>query len=378
MSHVIYADNAATTKLDMDAFEAMRPYLLDQYANASQPYSFARQAKKALQESRDQIAACINADPDEIYFTSGGTESDNWAIKGSIKRGDPFAVITSEFEHHAILRACARIEALGYPVTYLHPNRDGFITPDNLEAAISDHIKLVSIMLVNNEIGTIQPIKELCNIAHKHGAIFHSDGVQAFGHIPVDVKALDVDMMSCSAHKFNGPKGIGFLFIKKGTNISAYADGGTQEFGLRAGTENVAAIVGMSAALRNNVAHLDDYQSRILSVEQALIDRLNSARINYRHNGAEPRVPGNISLSFPNLDGEAVLHRLDLMGIMVSTGSACDSKSTHISHVLHAIDVDELYAKGTIRISLGKDNTMDEAEKVAGAIIRIASKNGRV
>ena len=173
-------------------------------------------------------------------------------------------------------------------------------------------------------------------------------------------------------------KGIGFLFIKKGTNISAYADGGTQEFGLRAGTENVAAIVGMSAALRNNVAHLDDYQSRILSVEQALIDRLNSARINYRRNGAEPRVPGNISLSFPNLDGEAVLHRLDLMGIMVSTGSACDSKSTHISHVLHAIDVDELYAKGTIRISLGKDNTMDEAEKVAGAIIRIASKNGRV
>lgn len=374
MSHVIYADNAATTKLDMDAFEAMRPYLLDQYANASQPYSFARQAKKALQESRAQIAACINAEPEEIYFTSGGTESDNWAIKGSVEYGDHRAVITSEFEHHAILRACAKIETLGYPVVYLRPNKEGFITPDNLETTISDQTKLVSIMMVNNEIGTIQPIKELCNVAHNHGAVFHTDAVQALGHIPVDVKALGIDMMSCSAHKFNGPKGVGFLFIKKGTNLSTYADGGAQEFGLRAGTENVASIVGMSVALQKNVARLSDFQSRLLSLEQVLTDKLNSAAINYRRNGTTPRVPGNLSLSFPYADGEAILHRLDLMGIMVSTGSACDSKNTQISHVLHAINADELYAKGTVRISLGKDNTVNEAEKIADAIIKIVSQ----
>lgn len=376
MSRLIYADNAATTKLDIDAFEAMRPYLLDQYANSSQPYSFARQAKKALHESRAQIAACINAEPEEIYFTSGGTESDNWAIKGSLEYGDHRAVITSEFEHHAILRSCARIETLGYPVVYLRPNKNGFITPDNLDATISDQTKLVSIMMANNEIGTIQPIKELCGIAHKHGATFHTDAVQALGHIPVDVKALDVDMLSCSAHKFNGPKGIGFLFIKKGTRLCAYADGGAQEFGLRAGTENIASIVGMAIALHKNVSHLNDFQSKLLSLEQVLTNKLNSAGINYRRNGGEPRLPGNLSLSFPYANGESILHRLDLMGIMVSTGSACDSKSTQISHVLHAINADELYAKGTIRISLGKDNTVTEVEKIADAIIRIVSQNG--
>ena len=374
MRNVIYADNAATTKLDMDAFEAMRPYLLDQYANASQPYSFARQTKKAIQESRIQIAACINAEPEDIYFTSGGTESDNWAIKGSVEYGDYRAVITSEFEHHAILHSCAKIEMLGYPVAYLHPNKDGFITPDNLETTISDQTKLVSIMMVNNEIGTIQPIKELCDVAHEHGAIFHTDAVQALGHIPVDVKALGIDMMSCSAHKFNGPKGIGFLFVKKGTRLSAYADGGAQEFGLRAGTENVASIVGMSVALQKNCNNFNDFQSKLVSLEQALIDKLNSSKINYRRNGTEPRIPGNLSLSFPCADGETILHRLDLMGIMVSTGSACDSKNTQISHVLHAINADELYAKGTIRISLGKDNTVNEAVKIADAIIRIVSQ----
>lgn len=374
MNHMIYADNAATTKLDKEAFEAMCPYLLDQYANASQPYSFARQTKKALHESRSQIAACINADPEEIYFTSGGTESNNWAIKGSVEYGDYRAIITSEFEHHAILRACEQVETLGYPVTYLHPNQNGFITPDNLETTISDQTKLVSIMMVNNEIGTIQQIKELCDIAHKHGAIFHTDAVQALGHIPVDVKALGVDMMSCSAHKFNGPKGIGFLYIKKGTNISAYVDGGAQEFGLRAGTENIASIVGMSIALQRNVTKLNDFQSKLLLLEQALIDKLNSAGINYRRNGTKPQIPGNLSLSFPCVNGEVILHRLDLMGIMVSTGSACDSKNTHISHVLHAINADKRYAKGTIRISLGKDNTVNEAEKIADAIIRIVSQ----
>lgn len=374
MSDIIYADNAATTKLDPDAFEAMCPYLLDQYANASQPYSFARQTKKALQESRAKIAACINANPEEIYFTSGGTESDNWAIKGSVEYGDFRTVITSKFEHHAILHTCESIENMGYPVVYLQPNKDGFITPDTLKAAISNQTKLVSIMTVNNEIGTIQPIQELCDIAHQHGAMFHTDAVQALGHIPIDVKALGVDMMSCSAHKFNGPKGIGFLFIKKGTKLSVYADGGAQEFGLRAGTENVASIVGMSVAFQKNVSHLNDYQSKLLSLEQTLINKLNSAEINYRRNGAEPRVPGNLSLSFLGVNGETLLHRLDLLGIMVSTGSACDSKNTQISHVLKAINSDERYAKGTIRISLGRENTVNEAEQIADALIKIIAQ----
>lgn len=374
MSDIIYADNAATTKLDPDAFEAMCPYLLDQYANASQPYSFARQTKKALQESRAKIAACINANPEEIYFTSGGTESDNWAIKGSVEYGDFRTVITSKFEHHAILHTCESIENMGYPVVYLQPNKDGFITPDTLKAAISNQTKLVSIMTVNNEIGTIQPIQELCDIAHQHGAMFHTDAVQALGHIPIDVKALGVDMLSCSAHKFNGPKGIGFLFIKKGTKLSVYADGGAQEFGLRAGTENVASIVGMSVAFQKNVSHLNDYQSKLLSLEQTLINKLNSAEINYRRNGAEPRVPGNLSLSFLGVNGETLLHRLDLLGIMVSTGSACDSKNTQISHVLKAINSDERYAKGTIRISLGRENTVNEAEQIADALIKIIAQ----
>ena len=378
MSAIIYADNAATTKLDPDAFEAMCPYLLDQYANASQPYSFARQARKALQESRAQIAACINADPEEIYFTSGGTESDNWAIKGSVKSGDFRIVITSKFEHHAILRACESIENMGFPVVYLQPSKDGFITPDTLTAAISSQTKLVSIMMVNNEIGTIQPIQKLCDIAHQHGAIFHTDAVQALGHIPVDVKALGVDMMSCSAHKFNGPKGIGFLFIKKGTKLSAYADGGDQEFGLRAGTENVASIVGMSVAFQKNVSHISNFQSKMLSLEQELIGKLNQAGIDYCRNGAEPRAPGNLSLSFPDANGETLLHRLDLMGIMISTGSACDSKNTQISHVLKAININEKYAKGTIRISFGRDNTVDDAEQIADALIKIISKKHRI
>ena len=213
--------------------------------------------------------------------------------------------------------------------------------------------------------------KELCAISHKHGAIFHTDAVQALGHILVDVKSLGIDMMSCSAHKFNGPKGIGFLFIKKGTKLSAYVDGGTQEFGRRAGTENVASIVGMSVALQKNVDRVSDFQSQLLSLEQRLLDKLNSASMNYRRNGAEPRVPGNLSLSFFHADGEGILHRLDLMGIMVSTGAACDSRSTRLSHVLSAIHVDETYAKGTIRISVGKENTVNDVEKIADAIIRI-------
>lgn len=369
---IIYADNAATTKLDIDAFEAMKPYLLEEYGNISQPYSFSRPAKAALKEARKTIASCINAEPDEIYFTSGGTESDNWAIKGSaFSDGAYKATITSQFEHHAVLNACRAIERLQYPVAYLGATPDGTITHHELERVISVKTRLVSIMLVNNEIGTIQPVKELCAVAHAHGAIFHTDAVQAIGHIPVDVQNLGIDMLSASAHKFNGPKGTGFLYIRNDTSITPYVDGGAQESGLRAGTENIASIVGMSVALKNNCNAMAANIVHLRKLERLLIDELTGAGIDFKRNGNENRVPGNVNLSFKGADGEALLHRLDLMGICVSTGSACDSINTQVSHVLQAIDLPTEYAQGTIRISFGRENTREDAEAIAKALLRI-------
>lgn len=372
MKQLIYADNAATTKLDTEAFEAMVPWLTSEYGNASQPYSFARKPKKALAEARATIAACINASPEEVFFTSGGSESNNWAIKGSafadFNKG---TTITTAIEHPAVLNACATIERLGYPVTYLWPDSQGVISAETLDSMITNSTHLVSVMFSNNEIGTIEPIKTLAEIAHKYGALFHTDAVQAVGHIKIDVKELGVDMLSASAHKFNGPKGIGFLYIRKGTNITRFNDGGSQEFGMRAGTENVALIMAMAIALKNNCDLLAENEKHISNMERILMDKLNSVEIDFKRNGSDYRVPGNISLSFRNADGEALLHRLDLMGICVSTGSACDSVNTQVSHVLQAIKLDDDYAKGTIRISLGKDNTDKEAETIANSLIRI-------
>ena len=372
---LVYADNAATTKLDFDAFEAMKPYLLEEYGNASQPYSFSRSVKAAIKQARQTVALCINAEPDEIYFTSGGTESDNWAIKGSAFSDASFrATITSQIEHHAVLNSCSAIERLRYPVAYLRATQDGIITPTELERVISNTTRLVSVMLVNNEIGTIQPVKELCAIAHAHGAIFHTDAVQALGHIPVDVRELGVDMLSASAHKFNGPKGIGFMYIRKGTSIAPYADGGAQEKGLRAGTENIASIIGMSVALKKNCDAMAINTVYLKQLDETLIKALDDSGIDYIRNGREPRIPGINSISFKDVNGEALLHRLDLMGICVSTGSACDSVNTQISHVLHAIGLPTEYAQGTIRISLGKGNTQEETETIAKVVLRIIKR----
>ena len=369
---MIYEDNAATTKLDIDAFEAMKPYLLSEYGNVSQPYSFSRVTKKALKEARQTIADCINAYPDEIYFTSGGTESDNWAIKGvAFSDVNKNAVITSAIEHHAVLRSCEDIERLGFPVTYLTPDLDGVIYPETLKKIITQNTKLVSIMLSNNEIGTIEPIKELANVAHENDALFHTDAVQALGHIKVDVKDLGVDLLSASAHKFNGPKGIGFLYIKNGVEISSFVSGGSQEKGKRAGTENVASIVGMAIALKKNCDNLKHNQNHIHSLEKILLERLKAARIEFVRNGSDNTVPGNVSLSFPGFDGETLFHRLDLMGIQISTGSACDNINTQISHVLQAIQADDSIAKGTIRISLGKDNTEEDIYAIVDALTKI-------
>ncbi|MCR5782488.1 MAG: cysteine desulfurase [Clostridia bacterium] len=372
MKQFIYADNAATTVLDPGAFEAMKPYLLNEYGNASQPYSFSRAAKKALKEARETIADCIGAKPEEIFFTSGGTESDNWAIKGTaFADADKGATITSAIEHHAVLRSCEVIERLGYPVAYLQPDRSGVISADALSDIITGNTRLVSVMLANNEIGTIEPIRELSDVAHSHGAAFHTDAVQAVGHIPVNVDELGVDMLSASAHKFNGPKGVGFLYIRRGTRISPYQNGGSQENDMRAGTENVAGIVGMAAALERNCSDLDAYGLRMKELERILTDRLNAAGIDYIRNGGAYRLPGNLSLSFRDSDGEMLLHRLDLMGISISTGSACDSVNTQVSHVIKAIKVPDGYAKGTIRISFGKYNTENDALAIADRITKI-------
>lgn len=372
---MIYADNAATTKLDIDVFEAMRPYLMEQYSNASQPYSFSRSAKKALKQAREMIATCINASPEEIYFTSGGTESDNWALKGTMfEVGDQRELITSQIEHHAILHSAASVERMGYPVVYLPVDEKGTVLPETLETNITDQTKLVSVMFSNNEIGTIQPVRKLADIAHKYRALFHTDAVQAVGHVIVDVKELGIDMLSSSAHKFNGPKGVGFLYIKNGTKLHSFIDGGAQEFGMRAGTENVAAIVGMAEALRVNCEHMSVHTEHLLKLESIVLEKLQSASIEFIRNGSNRRVPGNMSLSFRNASGEMLLHRLDLMGICVSTGSACDSQNTQISHVLDAINLNKEYAEGTIRVSLGKDNTIEEAQFIADAIIKVLSK----
>ena len=378
MNKIIYADNAATTPLDLSVFESMKKFWVEEYANASQPYFFARKAKQALKSARETIANCINATPEEIYFTSGGSESDNWAIKGTaFSNPTKQLTITSAFEHHAILKSCKAIEKLGYPVQYLQPTETGLITPENLKKSITNQTKLVSVMFANNEIGTIQPIKELCKIAHDNGALFHTDAVQAVGHIPIDVKNLGVDMLSASAHKFNAPKGIGFLYIRKGVKINSLIDGGSQEFGFRAGTENIAGIVGMAEALKNNCNELEKNQRHIRELENIFLENLNKSKINYVKNGGSNTLPGLISLSFENQSGETILHRLDLMGICISTGSACDSVNTKISHVLQAVNLPENLAKGTVRISLGKYNTADEVLFVVNAIKKLHTNGVR-
>lgn len=350
----------------------MKPYLLGEYGNASQPYSFARTARKALKESREVIAQCIGATPEEIFFTSGGTESNNWAVKGSVfSNPDKQAIITSATEHHAILRPCADVERIGYPVTYLPVDSTGVVNTSVLSEYITSNTRLVSIMMANNELGSIQDIVALASIAHSYGSLFHTDAVQAVGHIEIDVNALGVDMLSASAHKFNGPKGVGFLYVRKGTPLSPYASGGGQENNMRAGTENVASIVGMAVALKKNVAVINDTIAHLSLLESKLLMRLSEANIQFACNGSRVHIPGNISLSFSGHEGEALLHRLDLMGICVSTGSACDSKETQISHVLQAIGLDSDLAKSTIRLSLGKNNTEDDIDVIVDALRKI-------
>lgn len=369
----IYADHAATTKLSEKALSVMMPYLQECYKNPSTLYSSARIPRKAIADARESIATAIGALSNEIFFTSGGTEADNWAIKNVLFSGDTSRkkIVTSCIEHHAVLNSCAVMEKLGFKIIYLPVDRAGVIDPYTLEKEMGNDVALVSIMFANNEIGTIQNIKELALAAHKYGALFHTDAVQAIGHIEIDVKELDVDMLSASAHKFNGPKGIGFLYVKNGVELNPLITGGNQESGKRAGTENVASIVGMAEALKENVSSIETSSSYLFSLERLFLDKLKNNKIDFLVNGSSDKNPGNISLSIADVDGEVLLHRLDLKGIEVATGSACDSANTHISHVIRAIDIPEKYARGTIRISLGMDNTVEDIEIMAQELSEI-------
>lgn len=369
MKEYVYADNAATTRLSNKAFESMLPYLQNEYGNASQLYSFARLPKKALKEARQVIANCIGAQPSEIFFTSCGTESDNWVINGAVQQHLP--IVTSSIEHHAILRPCESAKRCGCSVSLLPVTKEGIVLSSSVKEVVHSSCGLLSVMYANNEIGTIQPIKELATIAHENGWLMHTDAVQAIGHTRINVRELGVDMLSASAHKFNGPKGIGFLYIKEGVNWPALIKGGTQENGLRAGTENVASIVGMATALEENVISICENESYLAHLEEILISNLSRSGIAFYRNGAENHIKGNVSLSFPNRSGESIMHRLDLKGICVSTGSACDSKETQISHVLKAIGLEEMLAKGTIRISLSKYNTEQDMIKIVQVLVGI-------
>ena len=370
---MIYADNAATTKLDIDAFEAMKPFLLDKYGNASQSYSFANSAKCALKKARETIANCIGAFPDEIYFTSGGTESDNWAIREGVKLKSG-NVVVSCIEHKAILNVCKALEEEGAEIRYIPVDEYGVINVDTAEKLIDKRTSIVSVMLANNEVGSIQPIEDLAKVAHSQGALFHTDAVQAVGHIPINAREMGVDLLSASAHKFNGPKGIGFLYVKRGIKISPYIIGGTQENRLRAGTENVASIVAMAKALEINTLRLSDFQVRMRQFEKILLEILKKANLNFKVNGSNNKIPGNISISIKDAEGEVLLHRLDLKGICISTGAACDSKKTQISHVLREMHVPEEYAFGTVRISFGYENTEEDVRTIGDVLVSIINQ----
>lgn len=373
----IYADNAATTRLDPLAFEAMSPFLMDIYSNPSSLHSFGKVARNAVESARQQIAECIGATPQEIFFTSCGTESNNWAIKGiaSALRNKGSNLITSSIEHHAILNSCAALEKEGFTSILLPVDSYGLVSIDALNAAITPNTTLVSIMMANNEIGSIQDIQRIVYTAHRQNLIFHTDAVQAVGHIRINVAELDVDLLSASAHKFNGPKGTGFLYKRSGVHLPPYLDGGYQETGKRAGTENVAGIVGMACALKNHLVNLSDNMRKLQCMAELLTSKISAAIPDAKFNGhPTQRLPGLINLSLPEISGESLLHLLDLKGIFVSTGAACNSKDNVVSHVLQAINLPANYASGTIRISLSKENTETEALTIADAIINLYSK----
>ena len=366
----IYMDNAATTAVNPAVLEKMLPYFTDVYGNASSIHGTGRDARRALEEARRKVAEVLNCKPNEVYFTSGGSESDNWAIKGTAfaqrKKGNH--IITSVIEHHAVLHTCQWLEKQGFTVTYVPVDEFGQVNPADVEKAITDQTILISIMAANNEIGTLQPIKEIAAIAHQHHVLFHTDAVQAVGAIPVDVQDIGCDMLSLSAHKFHGPKGVGVLYIKQGTRIDNFLHGGAQERGKRATTENIPGIVGLAEAITLATRNLEEKSARIAGLRDQLIDGLTAIPYVRLNGHRTNRLPNNCNISIRFVEGEALLLRLDLAGIAASSGSACTSGSLDPSHVLLAIGLPHEIAHGSLRFSLSDTTTQEEVDYVLNTL----------
>ena len=368
---MIYLDNAATTRLSETAFEAMRPYMLDQFANPAGTYSFAAGAAAAVEKAREQLAGVIGARSSEIYFTSGGTESDNWALKGVMQANAAKGrhLITSAIEHHAILHSAEALKKQGYDVTILPVDGDGTVDLDALEKAIRPDTVLISVMAANNEIGTLEPLERIGEIAHAHGVLFHTDAVQAFCHVPLDVERMHIDLLSASGHKFHGPKGVGLLYVRKGVKIAPFMDGGAQEKKRRAGTTNVPGIVGMAAAATEAVAHMDEIAAKEIAVRDHLIERISREIPHAKLNGHRTqRLPGNVNFCFRFIEGESMLMLLDDSGVCASSGSACTSGSLDPSHVLLAIGLPHEIAHGSLRLTLSEETTLADADYVVDTL----------
>ena len=377
MDKIIYLDNAATTKTAKEAVDAMLPFFTEHYGNASSIYSLGAESKKAMTQAREIIAESIGATPAEIYFTAGGSESDNWAL---VATAEAYAskgkhIITSRIEHHAILHTCDYLKTRGYEITYVDVDENGVIKLDELKKAIRPDTILISVMFANNEIGTIQPIKEIGEIAKEHGILFHTDAVQAYGHVPINVDEDHIDMLSTSGHKINGPKGIGFLYIRKGVKIRSFIHGGQQERSRRAGTENIPGIVGYGAAVKRAFESLTERMKKETELRDYLIERIEKEIPYCRLNGDRvKRLPNNVNFSFQFIEGESLLIMLDMKGICASSGSACTSGSLDPSHVLLAIGLPHEIAHGSLRLTLSEENTKEEIDYVVDSIKEIVNK----
>ena len=367
MKKIVYVDNAATTPVSKPVLDAMLPFYTEYYGNPSSIYSVGREAKAPLEDARKKVAACLGAEAREIYFTSGGSESDNWAIKGVahlMARKGKKHLITSKFEHHAVLHTMDALKKEGFEITYLDVHSDGIVRPEELEAAIREDTALVSIMYANNEIGTIQPITEIGAICKAHHVLFHTDAVQAVGNVPIHVKEQNIDLLSLSGHKLHAPKGVGALYCRRGISLPNLIDGGAQESGRRAGTENVAGIVGLGTAMELACATISERAERLSKIRDRLIDELLKIDRAHCNGSREHRLPGNVSLCFEGVEGESLLLMLDLKGICASSGSACTSGSLDPSHVLLALGLPHEVAHGSLRISLGDQNTDADADYI--------------
>ena len=378
MSNFIYADNAATTSLSPKALDAMKPYFSEFYGNASSLYKLGGQSQKAVDNARLVIAECINAPkPNNIFFVSGGSEADNWAIKGAAELGErknKKHIISSKFEHHAVLHTLEYLEKHGFEVTLLDVHENGIVRPEELEKAIREDTALVTIMFANNEIGTVPPIKELAEVAHKHNVLFHTDAVQAVGNVPVDVRELGVDMLSMSSHKFHGPKGMGALYVRTGIKLPNLIHGGAQERGLRAGTENTPGIVGMAVALKESVEKMSERNARLEKMRDRLIDSLLTIDRSRINGDRIHRLPGNVNMCFEGIEGESLLLMLDLNGVCASSGSACTSGSLDPSHVLLAIGLPHEIAHGSLRLTFGDENTEQDIDYIIKKVPEIVER----